>query len=309
MNKTKGLIAATFTPMKADGSINYSMIPRYYEYLKQTGVSGVFINGTTGEFASLSVSERLKIAETWKETISSDFKIFIHIGTNSLSDIRQLAAHASSLEADAVGMISPSFFKPGSIEDLVSFCADAAGYCPETPFYYYHMPAMTGVNHTMVDFLKLAGSRIPNLKGLKFTHEDLMDMALCIDFENKKFDILHGRDEILLSGLVLGVSGAVGSTYNYTSPLFNQLISALNDCDLKMAKELQIIACKFIRVLIEYGGGIVAGKYFMKHLGLDLGPLRLPLTGFDQHREEKMILSLEAVRFFDHCLKADMVLS
>ena len=54
-----GLVAAPYTPFKADGSLNPAVIPNYSEHLLQTGVNGVFICGSTGEGHSLAVEERM----------------------------------------------------------------------------------------------------------------------------------------------------------------------------------------------------------------------------------------------------------
>jgi len=307
MNRIQGLIAAAYTPMDGQRMVNLSMIKPYANYLYQSGAAGVFINGTTGEWASLTVQERLNIAEEWKRSAPEDFKLIVHVGCNSVEDSRIMAGHARQLGVDGIGMISPSFFKPGSVEELVSVCAWVADTAPDLPFYYYNMPSITGVNLPMIDFLKRAEQSIPTLQGIKYTHEDLMDMALCLHYRDQHFDILHGRDEMLLSGLILGVKGAVGSTYNYSAPLFNRLIEAFNAGEHDVARDLQIKACEIIKVLIKYGGGVKGGKYFMKQLGLDLGPLRLPFTSFDTDTELKMKGALQSVGFFDHFLMAETV--
>lgn len=77
------------------------------------------------------------------------------------------------------------------------------------------------------DFLKKTASAIPNLAGIKYTHEDFMDFQSCINFMDGKYDMLWGRDENLLSALVLGTRSGLGSTFNYAAPLYYKLIKAL----------------------------------------------------------------------------------
>ena len=57
--------------------------------------------------------------------------------------------------------------------------------------------------------------RMPNLPGLKFSHNDLVELQECINADGGAFEVLFGFDEFLLAGLCLGVCGAVGSTYNF----------------------------------------------------------------------------------------------
>ena len=81
----------------------------------------------------------------------------------------------------------------------------------------------------------VCGVYFPNLAGIKFTHEDLMDMRLCLEYAGQLYDVLHGRDEILIAGLSIGAKGAIGSTYNYMAPLFVRIMGAFRELDLKQA--------------------------------------------------------------------------
>ncbi len=297
------MIAAVYTPFDKEGNVNTALIPGYAHYLKRIGVDGVFVNGTTGEGTSLSIDERMEAAVKWSEQQAENFKIMIHVGHSSLPTCCQLAEHASSLQVDAIGAMAPLFFKPSSIEDLVDFNAAIAAAGPELPFYYYHIPSMTGVNFSMVNFLALAAERIPNLAGIKFTQENFMNLKQCLEFAEQKYDILHGRDEILLCAMVLGVKGAIGSTYNYLAPLFKQLINAFNEGRMEEANQLQWKAIRLIKVLIDYGGGVRAGKVIMKLLGLDLGEPRLPLKGLALTQHDQMQEELEALGLYEHSLQ------
>ena len=302
MIKIKGLIAASYTPFDNKGQLDVSLIPTYANVLKKSGVSGVFINGTTGEGASLTTSERIASANAWIKEKSDKFLVIVHVGHNSLMVSRELAAHAKTIQADGIGSMAPYFYKPTDIYSLVYHNAAIANAAPELPYFYYHIPSMTGVNFQMIDFLPEAEKQIPNLAGIKFTHDDLMDMKLCLEFANGKYNILHGRDEFLISGLVLGVQGAIGSTYNYMAPLYVKILDAFNRLDLKLANKLQHEAIKIIKVLIKYGGGVKAGKSFMRCVGIDCGSPRLPVIGLTQAEEAQLNKELQALRFHDHCI-------
>ena len=77
IQKLVGIIAAPFTPMNSDGSLNVSIIPEYYQMLKANGITGAFICGSTGEGVSLTMEEKKLVAETWASCSKSDpdFKI------------------------------------------------------------------------------------------------------------------------------------------------------------------------------------------------------------------------------------------
>jgi len=172
---------------------------------------------------------------------------------------------------------------------------------PDLPYYYYHMPAMSGAFFPMVQFLELAEQSIPNLAGIKYTHEDLMEMKLCLEYGGQKFDILHGRDEILICGLALGVRGAIGSTYNYMAPLYIHLIEAFNKSNLAEANVLQYEAIRIIQVLNKFGGAVKAGKTILRMLGMDFGQPRLPVVPLSAAEEKQLQRELDQLGFLSHC--------
>lgn len=276
--RTQGLIAAPFTPMEADGAINLNAVDPYARWLHHHRVVGAFICGTTGEGMSLTLNERQQVAERWVAAAPPGLRVIVHVGHNSLADCRTLAAHAQSIGADSIACISPFFFKPAGVAGLVDWCAQVANAAPRLPFYYYHLPSMSGVSLKVSEFLRVAAPRIPTLAGVKFTYEDLEDFESCLQYEDARFDILFGRDELLLSALQRGARGAVGSTYNYAAPLYQALIAAYTQGDLPRAEDLQALAVRMIRCFLECGAHPVAAfKWFMSRVGVDCGPVRLPL--------------------------------
>jgi N-acetylneuraminate lyase len=282
--------------MKADSSVNLHLIPRQASALAEDGVKGAFICGTTGEGLSLSTEERRQVAERWIAAAPKSLRVIVHVGHPSVAVSRELAAHAERRKAFAFAAIGPTFFRASNLEQLVEFCAQIAAGAPTLPFYYYHMPAMTGADFPMCDFLRLAGPRIPNLVGIKFTHENLMDYRRCLEFEGGRYNILFGRDEILLAALAMGATGAVGSTYNYLAPLFNQLIQAFQGGDLETARRCQSQAIRIIAVMGRHGG-LPAGKSMMKLAGLDCGPVRAPLQNLSPQALDSLKRELKPAGF------------
>ncbi|XP_023559378.1 N-acetylneuraminate lyase isoform X4 [Octodon degus] len=212
--KLQGLVAATLTPMTENGEINFSVIGQYVDYLvKEQGVKNVFVNGTTGEGLSLSISERRQVAEEWVTQGRNKLdQVVIHVGALSLKESQELARHAAEIGADGIAVIAPFFFKPWNKDVLVNFLREVAAAAPSLPFYYYHIPALTGVKIRAEEVLDGIQDKIPSFQGLKFSDTDLLDFGQCVDQNHQQqFALLFGVDEQLLSGLVMGATGAVGS--------------------------------------------------------------------------------------------------
>lgn len=294
----EGLIAAPFTPMDSGGALALGAVEPYADLLVRSGVAGAFIGGTTGESLSLTVDERINLAERWLRAAPDGLKVIIHVGAENLGDAQQLARHAAEGGAFAVAAMPPTFFRPAGIDDLVAWCRRVADAADGLPFFYYHIPALTGVHVPMADFLPVAAARIPTLAGVKFTWEDLNDFGLAMDARGDRLDILHGRDETLLAGLALGARGAVGSTYNFAAPLYRRMVEAFDAGDLDRARDLQRTARQMIRILAGAAGGFLpAAKRVMAMVGVDCGPVRPPLRPLTPDEAEAVRRGLDALGF------------
>lgn len=282
MQKFEGLIAAPFTPMFQDGSVNYNSIDEYSDFLVKNHITGAFINGSTGEGVSLTSKEKQLLTEKWVSAAKdTPMKVINLVGGTSYNECIENAQHSKENGVDAIAILAPYYFKPASAGQLAEFCAKIAETVPSMPVYFYHIPVLTGCHLPMYDFLKVAGPMIPNLAGIKYTHEDFMDFLTCLHFEDGKYDMLWGRDENLLSALVLGCRSGVGSTYNYAAPLYYGIIESFDKGDLVTARKLQQQSIDMIRLLGKYGG-ISTGKAYMKYLGFDFGGFRLPIQNMSQ---------------------------
>ncbi|WP_309399953.1 dihydrodipicolinate synthase family protein [Cerasicoccus maritimus] len=301
--KLDGLIAAPFTPFHADGELNLAIIPEYAAYLKEIGVNGIFICGTTGEGGSLSIYERQQVLQAWVSAAKGELQIIAHIGHASAKESRELAVHAAETGAEAIAAMPCSRWPISDIDTLVNWIADIAK-ATLLPFYYYHIPSISGVNLPMRQMLECACDRVPNLSGIKFTYEDLLDFQLCRDACDARYDISFGRDEALLSALALGATSAVGSTYNFAAPLYSRIISAFAEADHGTAVQLQRQSAELIDVMIKHGG-LSAIKAAMSYTGLDLGPCRLPMKSLKVKQTSLLLNDLEQRGLLQYIARAD----
>ena len=271
------LVAAAHSPFHADGSLAPDVVPRQASFLAANGIRTVFITGSTGECHSLTCAERLSLYDVWASAAPAHgIAVIAHVGGNSIEDARMLARRASELEFSAVSALAPSYYKPGTLTYLIDWCAAIAAEAPEVPFYYYDIPALTGVSLPMERFLLEAPARIPNLAGIKFTNPDLVSYRRSLDAAAERFDLPWGVDEALLGGLATGARGGVGSTYNWAPKLYVDLMSAFNRGDLAEARRLQSISIAMIDA-IAGTGFMGTAKALMGRLGVPVGAARAPL--------------------------------
>jgi len=245
-----GLIAAAHTPLTVEGELALPVVAEQAALFSETGLTGVFVAGTTGESLSLSVVERRQLLETWcRAAEGSGLTVIAHVGHPSRPEATELARHAVGAGADAVAAMA---------------------------FYYYDIPALTGVDLPTDEFLAVAAERIPNLAGVKFARDDPVLLRTCLDLDGGRFEVLFGIDEQLSTALAAGVRGAVGSTYNYAAPLYRPFFEAIEAGDEENARETQHVSVRLVEILSRFGV-LRAGKEIMGLLGIDCGPPRSPL--------------------------------
>ena len=298
MNKIKGLIAATFAAYNIDGSINLSIIPAIVDKMIEDGLTGVFICGTNGEGPNLTIEERMQIAEAYVKAAKKRILVLVHVGHSSIAECRKLAAHAEQIGADAISSVAAFYFKPNSVENLVACVAEIASAAPNTPFYYYNIPTLTGVAMDMVDFLEQAEKTIPNLAGIKYTASTLHEYQACLAYKNGKFDILFGFDEMLLPALAVGAKGAIGSTYTFAAPLYLKVMDLYEQGRADEAAAMQLNSVNMVRCLVKYPP-IPAQRAIMKMEGFELGNCRLPLVALSKADEDNFKKSLDEIDFFN----------
>lgn len=294
----RGLIAATFTPIDSSGNIDLQRIGPMIDRLIEQRIAGFYILGSTGEGLSLTAAERIETAKCFIDAVGGRAPVIVQVGCESLWQAKELASAAQAAGADAISAVTPVYFKPDSIKTLVDSMAVIASGAPRLPFYYYHIPAITGVNHSPLEFLKLGATKIANLRGLKFTSPSIHDYQACVEFDPERFEIMWGVDEMLLSGLVAGGQAAVGSTYNFCPAVYHRLIAAFEQGDLQSARCHQAIAQSIVRTFVPFGPR-AAQKAMMAMVGLDCGEPRLPITPMSTASVAQLRDELEAIGFFD----------
>ena len=296
--RIEGLIAATFSPMNRDGSLNLSQVPGIVEHLIADGVAGLYVCGSTGEGPLMSGHERRQVAEAYVSATAGRIPVIVQIGHDSLAEARDLAEHARDCGADAISAIAPRYFGCDSVDTLVSCLAEATRSVPDMPFFYYHIPALSGINFDMLELLHRAPRQLPGFAGIKYSALTIHEYQECLACAGDEYTILFGCDEMLLSSLVVGGYGAVGSTFNFAAPLYNGIIDAYRQSDLQGAQDLQLKSVKMIHMLYDRYRGQPGFKAIMSLLGHDCGPNRLPLRAVSDTDRRQLRKDLEQIGYF-----------
>ena len=286
--------------MKDDALVDLDRIPSLVEHLLRDGVSALYVLGSTGEGVSLTLRERQHTAETFVKAVAGRVPVVVHVGHNSLQEAQILARHAQQVGASAISATPPYYFKPDSTRSLVDCLTIIAAGAPDLPFYYYHIPAKTGVELDLNDFFRLAALQLDSLVGVKFSDTCLHEVSACSHAE--KYDFLCGVDEMLLGAWMTGMQGAVGTTYNFATPLYNRLIACCEQGRIEDARRHQARASTMIKVILNTCGR-PGFKAVMGLIGQDCGPHRLPHSTATPAQISEMRKGLEEIGFFEWARK------
>ncbi|MDR1962293.1 MAG: dihydrodipicolinate synthase family protein [Planctomycetaceae bacterium] len=295
----QGLIAATHTPFQQNGDLKLEVIPKYVQYLLDCKMDALYVNGSTGEGISLSVDERQTALEAFVHAVGGRLPIIAQVGANALTDCQKLAAHAEKTGVTAISACAPSYFKVTTASLLVDLMKEIAAAAPKTPFYYYHIPRFTGLSIEIGRFLKEAETKIPTLRGMKYTDTKTFEYLEALEYGNRKLNVLWGCDEMLLSALAVGAPGAVGSTYPLCNIVSRQVLNAWNERDFEKAKCWQLRSWEYVKVLCRYGDLLSGQRILMKSFGLDLGACRLPIEMMSEEAGKKMLADLKTIGYYD----------
>ncbi len=296
-----GIFAATLTPMKSNGDVALDYIGTQIERLIERGVTGLYVCGSTGEGVSLTNAERKAVSVESIRVAAGRVPVLVQVGHNSLAEAAELAKHAVASGAAGISATCPSYFKIGTVQVLVDSMKIVAEAARDLPFYYYHIPSLTGNRISMTEFLKLGSEAMPNLVGLKYSSPELYEFQQCLELDGGRFEIMWGVDEMLIAALAVGGKAAVGSTYNVASPLFRRLITAFEQGDLAKARQHQSQAISFISIVLAYPFQS-AMKHILKWQGSAAEAYcRMPQQELSLEQITSLHSRLAAIGFFDWC--------
>ncbi|MEV0341508.1 dihydrodipicolinate synthase family protein [Nocardia sp. NPDC050713] len=234
-------ILATVTPFARDGAIDTGALGEYLGFLHSSGVPAILVNGTTGEFASLTVAERKSVLEHAREHWSGH--LIAHIGATAYGDALELLDHAKH-HADAVAAIAPYFFADPPEAGVREFFG-ALLTRTELPMLLYNFPRHTQTPISPALLAALA-AEYPMLAGIKDSGGDL---EVTRAYAATGSTVLVGSDGAAARIRELGVHGIVSGGGNPVPELPVRIAAAVRDGDVDSAARWQAVfdECRALR--------------------------------------------------------------
>lgn len=271
-NGFEGIFIPNVTPFK-DGEVDEGSLRRLVDYLIDGGVTGIVPCGTTGESATLSHDEHVRVIELVVEQIAGRVPVIAGVGTNSTLETISLVERVEGLDLQGYLVVCPYYNRPS--QDGITAHFRAVSGATERPILIYNIPIRTGRNIDVETVAEL--SRIPNIVGVKDASGDINQTMSILARTGDGFSVLSGEDHLLFCICCLGGHGGIMASAHVLPGEFLELYRSSRDGDLARARDLHFHLLPLIRGMFKEPNPAPA-KAAMKLMGIiDSDELRLPL--------------------------------
>lgn len=271
-----GIMPALVSPVNEDGSIREKALRKLVSELSQTGVTGFYLCGATGEGIAMAPERRMELVEIVKDEAPEGIKLINHIGAGDLATVRRLARHSRDIGLDAVSSVPPFFFNYDE-RGVLDYYRAISDESAALPLLVYASP-LSGAPMPVSTIEKMLD--IPGFIGMKYTNPNYYLMTRYKKLNGGDINIINGPDETCALGLYMGADAAIGSTYNVMPELFVKLYNAVKAGDMRQALALQMQADELIELMLRYDV-ISCCKLALCACGHDLGETNAPMKRLD----------------------------
>jgi len=266
------------TPFKNDGSVDYKRMSQLVDWLlKNNKADSVIVSGTTGEFFSLSLEERVKLFSTVREAVNHRVPMIAGTGCASTRETVKLTREAEKAGADAVMVVTPYYSRPTQEGIYQHFKAVARA--TSLPVMIYNIPLFTGSNIEPETLARLA--RIRNIVAVK--EESGINPTQATRFilrVPKSFKVYVGDDTMVLAVLAQGGVGVVSGGAHIIGRMMKQMIECFFAGRNREATEIHLKMFPFFEALYVNGriNPIPMLRAALELVGFNVGNPRPPLT-------------------------------
>ena len=289
-----GIMPALITPVHEDGSIREGVLRRLVEDVCQTGITGIYALGGTGEGIAMAPARRKEAIEVIKDALPGGMKLINHIAAADLATVQDLARHSRSIGVDGIASVPPFFYQydEGGVIEYYRAMSDAA---EGLPLLIYASP-LSGSPISVSTVEKMLN--IEGFCGMKYTNPNYYLMAEYKKIDGGNINIINGPDETCVLGLQMGADGAIGSTYNNMPRTFVALYDAVKRGDMQTALSLQQKANKLIGIMLKYNV-VACVKAALEMVGYDVGEPNRPLPRLKAEHKKAFVAEMREAGFPD----------
>lgn len=280
------VITAMVTPFHEDGSVNYEGAAELARHLVANGSDGLVVAGSTGEAATMTAEEKLKLFEVVLEAVGDRASVIAGTGSNDTMASVKFTQAAEKVGVHGALVVGPYYNKPTQEGFYQHFKTIAEA--TSLPIMLYNVPGRTASNIAPETVARLA--EIPNIVAIKEASGNIEQATEIIRVTPADFKVYSGDDAMTLPLLAVGGEGIVSVAGHVVGNQIQAMIQAFLAGDIKKAQEINLAILPVFKAMFIVTNPIPV-KTSVGLLGLPAGPLRLPLTAAD----DAVVAKLKAV--------------
>lgn len=283
----KGVNVALITPFKEDYSIDYDALSEVLEYDISKKVDGIFVNATTGEFTSLTMDEKKRVAEFVTKKIANRTKLFINVSSGVFAEVESLCRFAKDFGFDAVVSPPPYFMIPDN-QGIINYFVSIA-QISNLPTFIYNIPIATGYSVSESTILKLAkmDDRIAGVKATLDSSSYLRNLIEGAKSARPEFTVFTGIENLFVHNLVSGGDGGILGFANAAPHFFREAYEAFEKQNLNDLTTIQRKIGKLSKIYDLTNSFAGAVKISLKLMGFNVKLImRNPLQIDDSRLDE-----------------------
>ena len=280
---------AIITPFHADGSINYEKLEELIDYHCNNGTDSIVICGTTGESATMTEEEHLDCIKKTIDFTKGRVPVIAGTGSNCTRTAIELSKAAAEYGADGLLVVTPYYNKAtqaGLIQHYTAVANEA-----KAPIIMYSVASRTGCNIEPATVAHLV-KNVDNIVGIKEASGNISQVAKIMNLTDGKVDLYSGNDDQIVPIMSLGGKGVISVLSNIAPKETHDICAKFFEGDVKGSMELQLNALPLIEQLFCEVNPIPVKKA-MQLMGIDCGPLRMPLTEISPEHEKNLAQAMK----------------
>jgi len=289
-NPLKGASVALVTPFNRDGTLDEGALRELVDWQIEQGIDGIVAAGTTGEAATLTGEEQLRLIEVVIERAGGRCPVVAGTGSNSTARSVELTAEAERLGCAAALVVGPYYNKPTQEGLYRHFRAVAEA--TRLPIIVYNVPGRTASNIAAETVLRLAA--LENVAAVKEASGDLAQIMRILRERPEGFLVLSGDDALTLPILALGGDGVISVVANECPAEFRRMVWACLEGRWEEAREIHYRLLPLMEVNFIESSPIPV-KAALAMMGRIREEYRLPLVPMSDANRSRMRTLLEAL--------------
>lgn len=295
----RGIIPPLVTPLLDNDTLDLEGLRRLIDHTIAGGVHGVFVLGTTGEFASLSYRIRIDLIEKTCELVNGRVPVLVGIADSAFMESLNLARIAEKSGASAVVITPPYYYTSGQPE-LTDFFTRLMAKMP-LPLFVYNMPQHAKVS-VDPETVKVA-AEIPGVIGIKDSSGNLtyLNKVMHLLKDRTDFTFMIGPEEILAEFVLLGGHGGINGGANMFPKLYVGLYDAAVNRDFKRIHVLRDTVLQISSTLYgvgHHGSSYLKGiKCVLSIMGICSDFMAEPFRKFKEPERAKIMQHLKDLKY------------